>query len=68
MNTKVKHYVVRGTVSVPVEVIVEWVDDASTDGGDIIDAGAEMIINGEGTMLMEELTLDSSFEVEEVEI
>ena len=62
------HYIVKGTVSVPVEVIVSVGKRDFVDGGDIMDIGADMILGGHGTMIMEELTLDDSFVVEEVEI
>lgn len=62
------HYIVKGTVSVPVEVIVSVGKRDFVDGGDIMDIGADMILGGHGTMIMEELTLDDSFVVEEVDI
>jgi hypothetical protein len=65
-SKEVATYVVRGYVTVPVEVIVTFPKHALHDEVDIETAGATEILNGNGTMHLDELLLQDDFTVMEV--
>ena len=65
-SKEVATYVVRGYVTVPVEVIVTFPKHALHDEVDVESAGATEILNGNGTMHLDELLLQDDFTVTEV--
>ena len=68
-NSKdVATYLVRGYVTIPVEVIVTFAKHSKHDEVDVENAGATEILNGNGTFLMDELLLQDDFIVTEVAV
>lgn len=65
-SKEVATYVVRGYVTVPVQVVVTFPKHALHDEVDVEEAGATEILNGNGTMHLDELLLQDDFTVTEV--